>query len=127
MSSIFTKIINGELPSYKIYEDEFCIAILDINPMNPGHTLVISKREVDSLFDLMPDEYVGMMEGVKYVANVIKAKLEPVRIGVAVDGYNVPHAHIHVLPTYNPHELDERRAKKATDEELKGMQDKLLC
>ena len=98
MSSIFSKIVKGEIPSYKIAETNYYYAFLDINPLAKGHTLVIPKKEVDYLFDLKDDEYAGLQLFAKKVALAIKEVIPCTRIGVAVIGLEVPHAHIHLVP-----------------------------
>jgi len=98
MSSIFTKIIQGEIPSYKIAEDERFYAFLDINPNAKGHTLVIPKKEVDKLFDLDAETYVGLMQFVHKVAKALEKTIECNRIGMSVVGLEVPHAHVHLIP-----------------------------
>ncbi|MEX0723014.1 MAG: HIT family protein [Gracilimonas sp.] len=100
MSSIFTKIIKGEIPSYKIAEDEKHYAFLDINPAAKGHTLCIPKKEVDYLFDLNPDELAELTKFSQKVAFGIDKALKPIRTGVIVEGMEVPHAHIHLIPIY---------------------------
>ena len=95
MSTIFTKIIKGEIPSYKVAEDEHYYAFLDINPVAEGHTLVIPKVEVDYIFDLEDDTLKGLIAFSKKVAKAIDAALVPIRTGVIVEGMEVPHAHIH--------------------------------
>lgn len=98
MASIFSKIAAGEIPSYKIAEDERYFAFLDINPVSEGHTLVIPKREEDYIFDLSDDEYTGLQLFAKKVAAAIKKAMPCRRVGVAVMGLEVPHAHIHLIP-----------------------------
>lgn len=98
MASIFSKIAAGEIPSYKIAEDDNYFAFLDINPVAEGHTLVIPKREEDYIFDLDDDEYVGLQLFAKRVAKAIKKAMPCKRVGVAVMGLEVPHAHIHLIP-----------------------------
>jgi histidine triad (HIT) family protein len=100
MPSIFSKIIEGEIPSYKIAEDEMHYAFLDINPAAKGHTLCIPKREVDYLFDLKPNELSALMQFSQKVAFGIDKALKPIRTGVIVEGMEVPHAHIHLIPIY---------------------------
>jgi histidine triad (HIT) family protein len=95
--SIFTKIINGEIPSYKVYEDDRVIAILDINPVTEGHTLVIPKEQIDSLWNLDDDLYQYLMQVVKKVAYRHQEVLKPIRVGFSLDGFGVPHAHVHVF------------------------------
>lgn len=98
MASIFTKIINGEIPAYKIAENDKFLAFLDVNPLQKGHTLVIPKTEIDYIFDLENDILAEMMVFAKEVAKKIEATIECNRIGVAVIGLEVPHAHIHLIP-----------------------------
>jgi histidine triad (HIT) family protein len=98
MATIFTKIINGEIPCYKIAEDDNYFAFLDINPLKAGHTLVVPKKETDYLFDLEDDQIGGLFIFSKKVARAIEAAIPCARIGVAVLGLEVPHAHIHLVP-----------------------------
>lgn len=98
MSSIFSKIVSGEIPSYKVAENENYLAFLDIFPLQKGHVLVIPKKEIDYIFDLNDDEYLGLMKFAKEVAKKIKAVVPCNRIGVAVLGLEVPHAHVHLIP-----------------------------
>ncbi len=98
MASIFSKIAAGEIPSYKIAENDRYYAFLDINPVAEGHTLVIPKREEDYIFDLDDDEYAGLQLFAKRVAEAIKKAMPCKRVGVAVMGLEVPHAHIHLIP-----------------------------
>lgn len=98
MATIFSKIVAGEIPSYKVAEDEKYYAFLDINPVAPGHTLVIPKKEVDYLFDLSSEEYADLMLFARKVAKSLKNVMPCKRIGVAVMGLEVPHAHIHLIP-----------------------------
>ena len=98
MATIFTRIINGEIPCYKVAEDERYFAFLDINPMTKGHTLVIPKCEEDYLFNLDDDTYAGLMLFAKKVAVAIGAAIPCKRVGVAVMGMEVPHTHVHLIP-----------------------------
>lgn len=126
MATIFTKIINGEIPSYKIAEDEHFYAFLDINPLAEGHTLVVPKREVDYIFDLNDEELAGMMAFAKKVAAHIRAAVPCKRIGMAVIGLDVPHAHIHLVPISEGGDLDFSRPKlKLTPDEFKAIQAKI--
>lgn len=109
MSSIFTKIINGEIPCYKITEDTNFLAFLDVNPNAKGHTLCIPKQEIDKLFDLDDDLYLGLMQFSKKVALALEKTLPCNRIGLAVIGLEVPHAHVHLIPL---NEMDEMRFQK---------------
>ena len=106
MSSIFTKIINGEIPCYKIAEDEHFLAFLDIFPNAKGHTLCIPKKEVDKIFDLEDDLYLGLMQFSKKIAIALEKTVPCKRIGMAVLGLDVPHAHVHLIPL---NEMDEMR------------------
>lgn len=104
--SIFTKIIEGELPAYRITEDENYLAFLDINPNAKGHTLCIPKKEVDKLFDLEADEYIGLMKFSRRVARALEKAVPCKRVGMAVIGLEVPHAHVHLIPLNH---MDEMR------------------
>lgn len=119
MASIFSKIISGEIPSYKVAEDENYYAFLDIFPMAKGHTLVVPKQEVDYLFDLDPALLAGMTVFAQKVAKGIKATVACNRVGVAVLGLEVPHAHMHLVPINKESDLDFRREKlKLSPEEF---------
>lgn len=98
MASVFTRIINGEIPSYRVAEDDRYLAFLDVRPLKPGHTLVVPKNEVDYIFDMDEDALAGMMLFAQKVARAMKEVIECNRIGVAVIGLEVPHAHIHLVP-----------------------------
>jgi histidine triad (HIT) family protein len=106
MSSIFTKIINGEIPSYKIAEDDKFIAFLDVNPNAKGHTLCIPKQEINKIFDLNEDLYLGLMQFSRKIAIALEKTVPCKRIGMAVIGLEVPHAHVHLIPL---NEMDEMR------------------
>ena len=113
MASIFTKIIKGEIPSYKVAEDEHFYAFLDINPLSKGHTLVVPKQEIDYIFDL-DDQYLGALHIFsKKVSKAISAVIPSKRIGVVVYGLDVPHAHIHLIPLIEGNEInfDHKRVK----------------
>lgn len=111
MASIFTKIINGEIPSYKIAENDRCFAFLDINPIAKGHTLVIPKKEIDYLFDVEDGLLSELTVFSKKVAKAIEKVVPCERIGVAVIGLEVPHAHIHLIPISGIHDIDFSRPK----------------
>lgn len=98
MASIFTKIINGEIPSYKIAENDKYIAILDAFPLVEGHVLVIPKKEVDKIFDLDKETYLGLMDFSYEIAQAIQKAIPCLRVGVAVVGLEVPHVHVHLVP-----------------------------
>jgi histidine triad (HIT) family protein len=98
MASIFTRIISGEIPCYKLAEDEHFFAFLDINPNTKGHTLCVPKKEVDKLFDLDPATYQGLMEFSRKVAMALRKTVDCKRIGMSVIGLEVPHVHVHLIP-----------------------------
>jgi histidine triad (HIT) family protein len=128
MSSIFSQIISGKISCYKVDEDEEFLAFLDINPIILGHTLVIPKIEIDYIFDLDDELLSRMMLFSKKVALKLKSKIECKKIGIAVIGLEVPHAHIHLVPMNNVDDLNFSRPKLAvTKEELLLMQKQLLC
>ena len=109
MSSIFTKIIKGEIPCYKIVEDENFLAFLDVNPNAKGHTLCVPKQEIDKIFDIEDDLYLGLMRFSKKIAIALEKTVPCKRIGMAVIGLEVPHAHVHLIPL---NEMDEMRFQK---------------
>lgn len=109
--TIFSRIIAGEIPCYKIAEDENYFAFLDINPLTKGHTLVVPKKEVDNLFHLDDETLGGMMVFAKKVAVAIEASIECTRVGVTVIGLEVPHAHIHLIPFVRESDLNFRNPK----------------
>lgn len=109
MSSIFTKIINREIPGYIIAEDENFIAILDVNPNAEGHTLCIPKQEINKIFDMDETLYLGLMAFSRKVAKAIEKTVECKRIGVAVVGLEVPHVHVHLIPL---HDMDDMRFQR---------------
>lgn len=106
MSSIFTKIVNGEIPCYKITEDDHFLAFLDVNPNAKGHTLCIPKQEINKIFDIEDELYLGLMAFSKKVAVALEKTVPCKRIGMAVIGLEVPHAHVHLIPL---NEMDEMR------------------
>lgn len=111
MASIFTRIINGEIPSYKVAENEHCIAFLDIGPLKEGHTLVVPKKEVDDLFKLDDDTYKELLMFAKKVAAAIERSVTCKRVCVSVLGFEVPHAHIHLIPSNNEGDANFRNPK----------------
>lgn len=96
--SIFTKIIKGDIPCHKVYEDDLTLAFMDIHPITSGHVLVISKKQIDKLWDLPDEDYQAIQDTVKKVCKRIEEVLKPGRVGIKVIGIDVPHAHIHVFP-----------------------------
>jgi len=125
--TIFSKIIKGEIPSYKIAEDEKFFAFLDIFPLVEGHTLIVPKIEVDKMFDLSDEYLSGMMVFAKPIARAIEKSFRCNRCGIAVVGLEVPHAHMHLVPINGIDDLNFTRGKlKLTPEQLKKSQDKIL-
>ena len=119
MASIFTKIINGDIPSYKVAEDENYYAFLDINPMAKGHCLVVPKEEVDYIFDLSDKSYQGLMTFSKKVGAAIESVIPCNRIGLMVFGLEVPHAHVHLIPINDAMDMSITKPKlKFTSEEF---------
>ena len=119
MGTIFTKIINGDIPAYKIEEDDNYLAFLDINPLTPGHVLVVPKREEDYIFNLEDEELSGLIVFAKKVAAALKQAVPCKRIGVTVIGLEVPHTHIHLIPINNIDDMNFSRPKmKLSDEQL---------
>lgn len=109
MASIFTKIVNGEIPCYKVAETKDFLAFLDVNPNTPGHTLCIPKIEVDQLFDLDKNTYIGLMEFSRSVGIALKKAVPCLRVGMSVVGLEVPHVHVHLIPL---HTMDDIRFTK---------------
>ena len=106
MSSVFSKIVNGEIPCYKIDEDDKCLAFLDINPNSYGHTLCILKKEVDYIFDLKDQDYISLMSFSKKIANAINKSVSCKRIAMSVVGLEVPHVHVHLIPINKMEDLN---------------------
>lgn len=121
MSSIFTKIINGEIPSYKVAEDENYIAILDVNPNAKGHTLCIPKQEINKIFDMDEAHYLGLMKFSRNVAKAIEKTIACKRIGVAVVGLEVPHVHVHLIPLNDMDDMRFQRKVSLTKEEFEEL------
>ena len=126
MASIFTKIINGEIPCYKIAEDENYFAFLDINPLKKGHTLVVPKQEEDYLFELDDETLGGMMKFSKKIAKAIDKTIDCKRVGVVVLGMEVPHAHIHLIPLNKESDASFTQPKlKLSEEEFQEIAEKI--
>lgn len=122
--SIFTKIINGELPCYKIYEDERTFAFLNINPVQPGHILVVPREQVDHLEDLEEEDYNALMRTVKLLMQHIRDELQPEQVCLRVEGFQVPHAHIHIIPCDTEEDVTQK-PYEASEDELQDMHQRL--
>lgn len=110
--SIFSRIINGEIPAYKIYEDDKVIAILDIHPIYEGHTLVVPKVQVDHIWDLSEEDYAYLWQVCNKIATHIRKIIDPPRVGVVVEGFGVPHCHVHLIPIYHGNDLKKPQEDK---------------
>lgn len=126
MATIFSRIAAGEIPSYKCAEDENYYAFLDINPLAKGHTLVIPKHEVNYIFDIEDEEYKGLWAFAKKVAVALKAAVPCERIGVAVIGLEVPHAHIHLVPINKESDMDFRNKKQFPADKMAAVAARVL-
>lgn len=128
MASIFSRIVTGEIPCYKIAETENCLAFLDVFPLVHGHVLVIPKKEVDYIFDLEPELFTELHSFSRGVAKAVKSVVECRRIGVAVIGLEVPHAHIHLVPMKTIGDINFSREKlKPSQSELSAMAEKIAA
>ena len=121
MPSIFSRIIQGDLPAYTIAEDDDCYAFLDINPNARGHVLCVPKKEVDKLFDLNDELYIKLMQFSKRMAVALEKALPCKRVGMAVVGLEVPHAHVHLIPLNEMHEMTFQTKVKMSDEDFKDL------
>ncbi len=125
MVSIFTKIINGEIPSYKIAEDDNYFAFLDINPNAKGHTLCIPKKEVDKVFDMEEELYVGLMKFSRKIAIALEKAVPCKRVGVAIIGLEVPHTHVHLIPLNTMSEMAFKDKVSLEEAEFKAIAAKI--
>lgn len=121
MASIFTKIISGEIPSYKVAETDDFLAFLDINPNSKGHTLCIPKKEVNKIFDLDEETYLGLMKFSRKVAKAIEKAVPCERIGMSVIGLEVPHVHVHLIPLHNMENARFTSKVKLSDDEFESL------
>ena len=121
MSSIFTKILEGELPCYKIDENDDCFAFLDINPNSRGHTLCILKKEIDYIFDLSSEDYQKLMNFSRKIAIALKKSVNCKRIALSVIGLEVPHVHVHLIPLESMSDMNFGRSIKLDDNEFKSI------
>jgi len=121
MASIFTKIVNGEIPCYKIAEDENYLAFLDVNPNAKGHTLCIPKQEINKIFDMEEAHYLGLMKFSRKVAKAIEKSIDCKRIGMAVVGLEVPHVHVHLIPLNDMDDMRFQRKTSLSSEEFQKL------
>ena len=127
MASIFTKIVKGDIPAFKIAEDENFLAFLDVFPLAKGHVLVIPKQEIDSIFDLSDESYANLWLFAKTTANALKMAIPCKRIGIAVIGLEVPHAHIHLIPLQTVEDINFSKPKlNVASEEMAEIAEKII-
>jgi len=124
--TIFEKIISGEIPHEKIYENEQYFVFLDVRPINLGHTLVIPKEPIDYIFDLDKDTYLGLFELATKIAPAIQKATNCIRVGMVVEGFGVPHAHLHLIPLFKQHEIDPKNNHTESPEAMKEMAEKII-
>ena len=125
MPTIFSKIIDGEIPCYKVAENDEFLAFLDINPNSTGHTLCIPKKEVDKLFDLDDETYKGLMIFSKKIAEALKKAVDCQRIGISVIGLEVPHVHVHLIPINKMDDMSFNSKIKLSDDEFVDIMEKI--
>lgn len=125
MATLFTKIINGEIPSYKVAETDEFFAFLDINPNSKGHTLCVPKKEVDKIFDLDEETYMGLMQFSRRVALAIEKVIPCQRVGMSVIGLEVPHVHVHLIPLHTMENARFTHKEKLTSEEFEAIAQKI--
>jgi histidine triad (HIT) family protein len=123
--TIFERIINGEIACEKIYENEAYFVFLDIKPINLGHTLIVPKKPIDYIFDLDKETYSGLFELATKIAPAIQKATECIRVGMAVEGFGVPHAHLHLIPLFKEHEINPNLSHNETPENLKMIGEKI--
>ncbi|MGV8994951.1 MAG: HIT family protein [Flavobacterium sp.] len=125
MASVFTKIINGEIPAYKVAETDKFLAFLDVNPNAKGHTLCIPKQEIDKIFEMDEDLYLELMQFSRKVAIALEKSIDCKRVGMAVVGLEVPHTHVHLIPLNNMDEMRFEKKVKLEAEEFKAIAAKI--
>jgi histidine triad (HIT) family protein len=123
--SVFTRIINGEIPANKIYEDNRVIAFLDRHPIARGHTLVVTKKQVDHIWDLGEEDYDYLFKVVKKLGNHVREVIGSPRVGVVVEGFGVPHVHVHLVPIYKIGDLQNQVKLELSDDELNAIAESL--
>jgi len=125
MASIFTKIINNELPAYRIHEDKLTISFLALDQVNLGHTLVVPKREVNHWFEVPSEDYMAVQMNAQKIAKAIHQATQAPRIGTIVAGFEVPHYHLHLIPAWSIPDLDFRRAQRRSESDMLQIQEKI--
>lgn len=126
MKCIFCSIIQGDIPAYKIWEDAHFFVFLDIHPLQKGHTLLIPKNHTEEVFDLSNELYVNLFSTAQKLSKPLREAMGSKKIGLVIEGFGVAHAHIHLIPINNPHELDPNKAYNATEEELRDVQETII-
>ncbi|MFH1078569.1 MAG: HIT family protein [Patescibacteria group bacterium] len=125
MPTIFTRIIQGEIPCHKVWEDDRFFAFLDIHPIQPGHTLVVSKQEIDSPFDMDDETYAAFLLAAKRLVEPLRRAMGSTKVALVIEGLEVPHAHIKLIPISNPGDLAQANARDATSEELAAVAERI--
>lgn len=125
INCIFCKIVSGEIPAVKVWEDENYLAFLDMNPVTQGHTLLMPKKHEDYVFDLQDSAYTELMLRAKSLSKILKKRLDPKRVGMIIEGFGVPHVHVHLIPISSQHEINRKRAYNVAEEELKKVASKI--
>lgn len=123
--SVFTRIISGEIPCYKVYEDEYTFAFLDVNPVRPGHVLVVPKTEVDHFFEVPEPYYSAVFSAAKKIAPAIREAVGSARVATLVAGFDVPHFHYHLIPADSMSDVDPSKAKKLEPAEMEKIRAKI--
>ncbi len=127
MASIFTKIINNELPAFRLFENESVISFLALDQINLGHALVVPKKEVNHFFDMDRDLYNEVFRVSKFLSETIKKVTEMNRVGMAIQGFEVTHAHVHLIPLSSPKDFSFSQGKKREDADMKNIQEKIVA
>lgn len=127
MPTLFTQIINGEIPCHKVWEDDRFFAFLDINPIQPGMTLLVPKEEIVDGFEMDPNMFAAWLLAAKNLAPAIKAATGALRIGLVIEGLEIPHAHIKLIPISHPGDLDQSNAKPAAQDDLIEMEERIIA
>ncbi len=122
---IFCKIVGRKIPAHIVKENENVLVFLDVNPMNPGHLLIIPKAHIENVFDLPDEQYKNIFETAKALSTPLQNAMQSRKIGVAVEGFGVPHAHVHLVPLHNPNELNPERATHMDEETLATIAEKI--